>query len=120
MRTKGEKYTGTWRVMPQIQRTKSIIQYGNIELDTRHRLAWCGGLPVRLTGKECALLTLFLQAPGQLFTREELLARVWGISQAGALRTRTVDMHVHSLRQKLGPTARVVTVFRRGYKWEEE
>ena len=98
------------------RRTKFTYKYGDIELDPRRRLAWCGGRAVRLTRRETALLAMFLAAPGKAFTRAELLAGAWGVR--GALRTRTVDMHVRLLRKKLGEYQRINTVYKRGYRWD--
>jgi len=58
-----------------------------------------------------------MQNPNQVFSREQLLNRIWGYSFAGT--TRTVDVHVKNLRQKLGPEGRkIVTLIRSGYKFE--
>lgn len=92
-----------------------VIQYKDIELDTATRTARCPQGPVCLTPKECALMAQLLAAPGRTLSRAALLAAVW---QAGGLRTRTVDMHIHLLRRKLGEAHRIRTVPRRGYQWE--
>ena len=97
-------------------RTPYRYRCGDIELDVRRRLARCGGRAVRLTRRETALLAMFLAAPGRAFTRAELLAGAWGAK--GALRTRTVDMHVRLLRKKLGAYHRITTVYKRGYRWD--
>ena len=97
-------------------RTNRHYKYGDVELDTAAHLVRCGGVPVPLTPKETALLAVFLAAPGQAFTRAQLLAAVW--QAKGELRTRTVDAHVRSLRKKLGPHHRIVTLYRQGYCWE--
>ena len=66
-----------------------------------------------LTPKERQLLA-FLQAhPGEVFTRQELLLRVWGIG--ADQRTRTVDQHIAALRRKCSLEGRLLTVCRRGY-----
>ena len=97
-------------------RTRFTYRYEDIELDPRRRLVWCGGRAVRLTRRETALLAMFLAAPGRAFTRAELLAGAWGAR--GAMRTRTVDMHVRLLRKKLGEYHRINTVYKRGYRWD--
>ena len=96
-------------------RTPYRYRYEDIELDVRRRVVRCGGRTVRLTRRETALLAMFLAAPGRAFTRAELLAGAWGTT--GALRTRTVDMHVRLLRKKLGEYHRITTVYKRGYRW---
>ncbi len=98
-------------------RTNDILRCGEIELDTAAGLAWCAGLPVRLTPKESALLAVFLAAPGRAFSRQALLGLVWEAPCGGGLRTRTVDMHIRHLRQKLGAWQRIETVYRFGYRW---
>ncbi len=96
--------------------TNTKIKCGDVELDLRAGVVWCGGLPARLTPKESALLAVLLAAPGRVFTRAALLDMVWQVPCGGALRTRTVDMHIRHLRQKLG-RGRIETVFRCGYRW---
>ena len=74
----------------------SIVDLGRVQVDLAgHRLLRDGeGIPVR--PKAFELLAFLLARPGQVFTREQLLAQVWGYDYAGE--TRTVDVHVHSLR----------------------
>jgi DNA-binding response OmpR family regulator len=72
------------------------------------------GSPVELTAKEFDLLTCLLEHAGIVLSREQLLDRVWGITYAGG--TRTVDVHVGSLRRKLGRPLLVRTVRGAGYK----
>ena len=92
-----------------------VIQYKDIELDTVTRTAHCPQGAVHLTPKECALLAQLLAAPGRTLSRPALLADVW---QADGLHTRTLDMHIHLLRRKLGAAQRIRTVPRLGYRWE--
>lgn len=64
-------------------------------------------------------MRLFLSAPGMAFTREQLLSSVWDSNYSGE--TRTVDMHIRTLRQKLGLYgAMIETVRNVGYRWEAE
>jgi DNA-binding response OmpR family regulator len=75
------------------------------------------GARVDLTFQEFALLDRLASAPGRVFTRPELLERVWG--SAAGLQTRTVDVHIHRLRRKLGPLGeRIATVRRVGYVYQ--
>ena len=72
---------------------------------------------IMLTHKEYELLSFFMANPGQIFSREQLLNRIWGYDFAGT--TRTVDTHIKTLRQKLGDEGRhIVTLIRSGYKFE--
>lgn len=72
------------------------------------------GSSVRLTRKEYALLEIFLMQPNRVFSRETLLEHVWGTD--AAMETRTVDMHIASLRSKLGRMNVIETVRGFGYK----
>ena len=75
------------------------------------------GQEIALTHKEYELLSFLMANPGQIFSREQLLNRVWGFDFAGS--TRTVDTHIKTLRQKLGDEGRhIVTLIRSGYKFE--
>ncbi len=73
-----------------------------------------GGEPVELTGKEFDLLAWLIESPGIVFSREQLLDRVWGMTYPGG--TRTVDVHVAQLRRKLGRPDLIRTVRGAGYK----
>ena len=75
------------------------------------------GQEIALTHKEYELLSFFMTNPGQIFSREQLLNRIWGYDFEGT--TRTVDTHIKTLRQKLGDAgAYIVTLIRSGYKFE--
>ena len=79
-----------------------------MELD-KHRVT-AGGQEVVLTFKEFELLHKLLERPGQVFTREQLLTDIWGYDFAGE--TRTVDVHVRTLRAKLGQAGGLVETVR--------
>lgn len=93
--------------------TRELV-YGEIRLDREAHQVRFRGEKVELTRKEFALLELFLANPTRVFTRENLLERVWGA--AGAMETRTVDMHIAALRAKLGHSDAVETVRGVGYR----
>lgn len=99
--------------------TEDIICLDGIELDrARHRVLADGEL-VNLTNMEFQLLDYFLTHAGTVITREKLLDRVWGTVYAGD--TRTVDVHIRSLRQKLGNSgSHIVTIRSVGYKLEDD
>ena len=86
-----------------------------VDLDARRAVV--GGREVVLTRREFDLLADLLRHRGRVRTRERLLERVWGYDYPGE--TRTVDVHVRRLRQKLGPEieARIETVVGVGYRW---
>lgn len=92
-----------------------ILRQGGLSVDPTARTVTADGAPVTLTYKEFELLCLFLQNPGTVFTRDRLFSEVWGESFVGE--TRTVDMHIRTLRQKLGTYGdRIETVRGVGYK----
>jgi DNA-binding response OmpR family regulator len=92
---------------------------GALEIDeSRHTVRW-EGQPVRLTAKEFALLLALVEANGRVLTRQLLLERVWGYSYAEG--SRTVDVHVRRLREKLpGIADRLLTVKSLGYRMARE
>lgn len=96
------------------------ITFGDFTLDTARRQLRRGEQAVSLRPKEYDLLAYLAQHPGQTFTRDQLLNDVWNIHFAGG--TRTVDVHVRWLRQKIeaDPAAprRLITVRGAGYRFE--
>ncbi len=95
------------------------IGTGELEIDrARHTVAFRGE-PVHLTAKEFALLLALVEADGRVLSRQALLEDVWGYSYAEG--TRTVDVHVRRLREKLpGIAARLITVKSLGYRFARE
>jgi DNA-binding response OmpR family regulator len=95
------------------------VAYGAIVVDTERHTVETGGEPVMLTAKEFLLLTYLLNHRGRVLSRDLLLTDVWGYKYTGG--TRTVDVHVRRLREKL-PTLEdaLVTVKQFGYKLLEE
>jgi DNA-binding response OmpR family regulator len=94
---------------------RSSLDLGDLRIDAGSRRVWVEELEVRLTPTEFDLLVCLASAPGQVLTRERLLADVWG--WPGASGTRTVDSHVKALRAKIG-SSRVRTVHGVGYALE--
>lgn len=93
------------------------IEAGQIILNPISREVFVENQPIDLTHTEYELLLLFLRHPKQVFSREQLLNKVWGYDFEGT--TRTVDVHVKNLRQKLGDEGKsIVTLIRSGYKFE--
>ena len=96
---------------------EEILAIGEIALNQREHLVTIAGEKVTLTLKEFEILKLFLQNPGIVFSRGELLTQVWGVDYLGE--SRTVDMHIKTLRQKLGDAGkRIETVIGVGYRME--
>jgi DNA-binding response OmpR family regulator len=91
------------------------LAYGPISLDTERHLVSSAGRDVTLTAKEFLLLEYLLQHRGRVLSRDVLLTDVWGYRYTGG--TRTVDVHVRRLREKLPVLADgLVTVKQFGYK----
>ena len=90
------------------------LVFGDVVVRPEAREANVAGKPVELTSKEFDLLAILLGHPNQVLTREVLLDRVWGLAFPGG--TRTVDVHIASLRRKLGRPDLVRTVRGMGYK----
>ena len=93
------------------------LSVGNLVLHPSSRTVMAAGKEVELTHKEFELLRFFMQNRNQVFTREQLLNRIWGYDFEG--NTRTVDTHIKTLRQKLGSEGKyIVTLIRSGAKVE--
>jgi DNA-binding response OmpR family regulator len=91
------------------------VTYGAIALDREHHVVTESGHEVRLTAKEFLLLEYFLQHRGRVVSRDRLLSDVWGYQYTGG--TRTVDVHVRRLREKLPVLASALeTIKQFGYK----
>lgn len=93
------------------------ISTGKISIIPAAHKVFLDGQEITLTHKEYELLSFFMANPGQIFSREQLLNRIWGYDFEGT--TRTVDTHIKTLRQKLGDEGKhIVTLIRSGYKFE--
>jgi len=98
-----------------------IYHSGDLRLDCARVLALVKNKPVELTAKEFELLKALVKAKGRVISRENLLEIVWGYDAAAEVLTRTVDVHVMTLRKKLkGEGRRIVTVKNYGYKLAEK
>jgi phosphate regulon transcriptional regulator PhoB len=92
---------------------------GALRLDEARHTVAVDGRPVELTAKEFGLLAALMRADGRVLSREQLLEAVWGYQNAVEIESRTVDVHVRRLREKLGTEARrVVTVKAVGYRFD--
>ena len=92
-----------------------VIAYGGITMDDTKRSVTAGGHPCELTYKEYELLKYMMLHQGIVLSRETLLSKVWGFEFDGE--TRTVDMHIKTLRQKLGTCGTCIKTVRNvGYK----
>lgn len=97
---------------------KSTLNACGISMNTLEHTVSANGERITLTYKEYELLKLFLSHIGTAFTREQLMERVWGTDYMGE--TRTIDMHIRTLRQKLGKCGESIKTVRNvGYRMEE-
>lgn len=93
------------------------LSAGKITINPAAHKVFSDGMEITLTHKEYELLHFFMSNPEQIFSREQLLNRIWGYDFEG--NTRTVDTHIKTLRQKLGSEGKsIVTLIRSGYKFE--
>ncbi len=92
------------------------LAFADVSMDEGSHIVHKEGEEIALKPMEYELLRMFLQHPGMVLTRENLLRRVWGDEFMGE--TRTVDVHVASLRKKLQWEARIATVYKIGYRLE--
>lgn len=95
---------------------EEVLRAGALELNQREHTVSVNGERIMLTLKEYELLKMFLDNPGRVFTRDQLLEQVWGTSYAGE--TRTVDVHIGTLRSKLGVCGNAIETVRGvGYRY---
>ena len=97
---------------------KSTLNACGISMNTLEHTVSADGERITLTYKEYELLKLFLSHMGTAFTREQLMELIWGTDYMGE--TRTIDMHIRTLRQKLGKCGESIKTIRNvGYRMEE-
>lgn len=97
----------------------AVLRCGGLVVDEQEHTVTADGVQVVLTYKEYQLLRLFLSHPGTAFTRDQLMEQVWGMDFYGE--SRTVDMHIRTLRQKLGVYGEhIETVRSVGYRWRAQ
>lgn len=97
----------------QDENEEELLCYQDLQINPAARLVIRNGEQIELTYKEFELLRLLVSRQGKVLTRDEILSQIWGYEYAGE--TRTVDMHVKALRQKLGD-GYITTVRGVGYK----
>jgi DNA-binding response OmpR family regulator len=103
---------GSASVEPSV--TRAVLESGALAVDVDAHRVTVGGRDVELTPTEFALIEAFARRPGIACSREQLLADVWQTSWTGS--TKTVDVHVSSLRRKLGDDVRIDTIRGIGYR----
>ena len=103
------------RVAPQQETEPQTLRSGDIMIDITNYEAFKGGEKLSLTLKEFELLKVLVLSRGKVLTRDFLLDRIWGYEYYGE--TRTVDVHIRHLRQKLGEEPYIETVRGVGYRF---
>jgi two-component system phosphate regulon response regulator PhoB len=93
---------------------EDVFEAGRVRIDRARHLVLRDGEPVHLTKKEFDLLWLLIRSGGRVVSRETILARLW--DYAADIETRTVDVHIRSLRKKIGEEM-IETVVGVGYKF---
>lgn len=109
-------------MMEMVSRVKAVLRrcerknrtrkltYGDLVMDISQHMVYAGGKPVTLTLKEFEILHVLLSDPGVVFTREMMLQKIWGLDFIGE--SRTVDVHIGTLRTKLGEYGRYIKTVR--------
>lgn len=122
--------TKPFGVMELISRVKALlrrsmqnheikqIKVGEIELNDEKRQVKVSGEPITLTYKEYELLKMLMSNTGIVLQREDIMVRIWGMDYEGE--SRTLDMHIKTLRHKLGDAGKKIRTVRNvGYQLEE-
>ena len=103
------------------EKLPEVFQTGDLKIDFAKISVNVKDKPVELTSKEFELLKTLLKAKGRVLSRDYLLDTIWGYDHAMEIQTRTVDVHVRTLRKKLKLCAKmIVTVKNYGYRFEAE
>lgn len=101
----------------QTKKEEHLLRAGNLVLNAEEHTVTADGAGISLTFKEFEILRLFLAHPGIAYTRDQLFNTIWGMDYVGE--TRTVDMHIRTLRQKLGCYGELIKTVRGvGYRLE--
>lgn len=100
-------------------KSSATLSTGGLVVNTEEHTVTLDGERIQLTLKEYEILKLFLSHPGTVYTRDRLFSEVWGNDYVGE--TRTVDMHIRTLRQKIGKYGETIETVRGvGYRMEAE
>lgn len=103
------------------EKLPEVLRIGDLSIDFSKILVSIKDKPVELTTKEFELLTTLIKAKGRVLSRDYLLDTIWGFDHAIEIQTRTVDVHIRTLRKKLKSGAkRIITVKNYGYRFEAE
>lgn len=103
------------------EKPTEMLKIGDITIDFSRILVYVKDKPVALTAKEFELLKTLINANGRVLSRDYLLDTIWGFDEAIEIQTRTVDVHITTLRKKLKVEARrIITVKNYGYRFDVE
>lgn len=103
------------------EKLPEVLKIGDLGLDFAKIEVTVKNKPVELTSKEFELLKTLIKAKGRVLSRDYLLDNIWGFDHAIEIQTRTVDVHIRTLRKKLKTEAkRIVTVKNYGYRFDDE
>ena len=109
------------RRLKEKKEAPEVLKIDDLTIDSSKIKVYVKGKPVDLTAKEFELLKALVMARGRVLSRDYLLDTVWGLDQAMEVETRTVDVHIRTLRKKLKSVAdHVVTVKNYGYRFQVE
>jgi two-component system phosphate regulon response regulator PhoB len=109
------------RSRPAAAGSTTPMTVGPLQIDAAAHIVSVDGVAVNLTRREFDLLRALVEAQGRVLSREFLLDHVWGYTAAGEIESRTVDVHVRRLRQKLGRAGQLIgTVTGVGYRLERD
>lgn len=116
---KGELKARIGRILTGLPETGEEISIGNLRVNTKEYAVYMNDEKLDLTYKEFELLRLFIENKGVVFSRKDVLSRIWGMEYIGG--TRTVDVHIRRLRSKIGDdfNSIIETVRNVGYKCKE-
>jgi two-component system alkaline phosphatase synthesis response regulator PhoP len=106
------------RINARVRRTRksSKLEVGGLKLDLDKHICYKNGKQINLTPREFDILSLILSKKGVIVKREEVLTKIWGTDVS--LETRTIDMHINSIRKKIDDTnaSVIVTLYGVGFK----
>lgn len=107
------------RRVKEKEKLPEFLEIGDLSIDLSRIQVSVKDKPIELTAKEYELLITLVKAKGRVLSRDYLLDTVWGFDKAVEIQTRTVDVHIRTLRKKLkGQAKRIVTVKNYGYRIE--
>jgi two-component system, OmpR family, alkaline phosphatase synthesis response regulator PhoP len=115
------------RIKAVLRRTKEkdklpeILKIGDLTIDFSRIIVLIKDKPIEITSKEFELLKVLIKAKGRVLSRDYLLDTIWGFDQALEIQTRTVDVHIQTLRKKIkSESKRIITVKNYGYRFQAE